>query len=89
MPGRAISTPRITRILERELRLVVDGRELVLPYAQFPWFEGPSVEAIRNVERPHPSHLRWPALDVDLTLRSIEHPEEYPLTARVVGPHGS
>ena len=27
-------------------------------------------------------HLRWPALDVDLTLDSIVNPEAYPLVSR-------
>jgi hypothetical protein len=35
------------------------------------------------VRRPSASngqrHLRWPDLDVDLALESIEHPERYPL----------
>jgi len=32
------------------------------------------------LERPSPDHLYWPELDVDLSVRSIEHPEEFPLT---------
>lgn len=42
-----------------------------------------AVQAIHNVVRPQPGHLYWPDLDVDLTLDSIEHPERYPLKARV------
>jgi len=37
---------------------------------------------ILDVKRPHPNHLRWPQLDIDLSIDSIEHPENYPLQAR-------
>jgi hypothetical protein len=35
-----------------------------------------------NVELPHPHHLYWPDLDVDLAVESIEHPERFPLVSR-------
>ena len=59
----------------------MDARELFVPFEEFPWFRDASVRAILNVERPHPHHLRWPEIDVDLTLDSIENPERYPLQA--------
>jgi hypothetical protein len=34
-----------------------------------------------NVEWPSTDHLYWPDLDVDLSVRSIEHPEEFPLVS--------
>jgi hypothetical protein len=55
------------------------GRELFLPFSEFPWFESAPVAGIANVEWPSPDHLYWPDLDVDLSVRSIEHPEEFPL----------
>lgn len=85
MPGSDTSVPEVTGISSDALHLLVDGRELTLPFEHFPWFEGAPAEAVRNVERPHPSYLRWPVLDVDLSLRSIEHPEDYPLKARIPG----
>jgi hypothetical protein len=63
--------------------VLVDDRELFLPFDEFPWFKAAAVQAIHNVERPQSEHLYWPDLDVDLTLDSIEHPERYPLRARV------
>lgn len=62
--------------------VLVDDRELFLPYDEFPWLKNATVAAILRVERPQPHHLHWPDLDVDLTLDSIEHPEKYPLRAR-------
>ncbi len=41
---------------------------------------------------PHPGHLYWPQLDVDLAVESVEHPQRYPLVsragARVAAPDG-
>lgn len=56
---------------------------MFVPFAEFPWFSQAPVSAILNVERPHAGHLYWPDLDVDLAEESIEHPERYPLVAKV------
>jgi hypothetical protein len=61
--------------------LLLDDRELFLPFEEFPWFKRAPVEAIVALERPRPSHLYWPELDVDLSVDSIEHPDRYPLKA--------
>ena len=82
MPGTATSVPEVTNISQHGFWLLLDGRELFLSFEQFPWFKGAPVEAILEVERPHPRHLRWPKIDVDLTVDSIEHPERYPLEAK-------
>jgi len=55
---------------------------LYLPFDDFPWFENATVAQIADIERPGRGHLHWPALDVDLTLDSIEQPERYPLVSR-------
>ncbi|HEX8068116.1 MAG TPA: DUF2442 domain-containing protein [Thermoleophilaceae bacterium] len=59
------------------------GRPRVfLPFDDFPWFKSAPVEAIIRLERPALGHLHRPALDVDLSIASIEHPERYPLRAK-------
>ena len=58
------------------------NKELFLPYDEFPWFKDQNVSAILNVEEPRENHFHWPAMDVDLTLDMIEHPERYPLKAQ-------
>lgn len=58
--------------------VLIDGRELFLTFDQFPWFRDASIAEIRRIEQPRSGHLHWPALDVDLTLDMIEHPEKYP-----------
>lgn len=62
--------------------ILVDDRELFLPFDEFPWFKNATVAAIVRVERPQEHHLYWPELDVDLSVDSIQHPENYPLKAK-------
>lgn len=81
MPGTFTSGAEITNISRHGFWILVDERELFVPFEEFPWFRDANVGAILSVERPHPHHLRWPELDVDLTLESIEHPDRYPLRA--------
>lgn len=83
MPGTATSTAEVTNISMHGFWMLIDGREHFLPFDEFPWFKRAPVEAILRIERPAPSHLRWPELDVDLALDSIEHPERYPLTSQL------
>jgi hypothetical protein len=82
MPGPTTSEAEVTNISQHGFWLLVDARELFLPFDDFPWFKSAPVEAIIRLERPAPTHLHWPALDVDLSIASIEHPERYPLKAK-------
>jgi hypothetical protein len=61
--------------------LIVDGRELSLAFDSFPWFREATIAQLAQIERPAPDHLRWPDLDVDLSIDSIDHPERYPLVS--------
>jgi hypothetical protein len=63
--------------------MLVGGRELFLAFEHFPWFRDASVNELFDVELSSPEHLHWPALDVDLAVESIEHPEKFPLVSRV------
>lgn len=76
----------ITNISPAGIRLVLDGAEKFMSYDDFPWFRHATVSQIVNVERPSPNHLYWPDIDVDLHAESIDHPEKYPLRAKVVIP---
>jgi len=84
MPGTCTSAAEITNISRHGLWVLVDDEELFLAFDEFPWFRRASVESILKVERPHPDHLYWPDLDVDLALGSIKDPGRYPLQAKVV-----
>ena len=83
MPGTATSAAEVTNISQHGFWMLVDGRELFLPFDEFPWFKQATVDAILRVERLAPQHLHWPELDVDLSLDSIEHPERYPLHTKL------
>ena len=82
MPGPATSQAEVTNISQHGFWVLVDERELFLPFDEFPWFRAAPVEAILQLEVPHPGHLHWPALDVDLSIASIEDPSRYPLRSR-------
>lgn len=81
-----MANPEVTSIEEHGFWILIDERKLFLPYEEFPWFLVATNGDILDVERPHSGHLRWPGLDVDLTIDSIEHPERYPLKARRATP---
>ena len=84
--GKAISAVEIGKVSRDGFWLRVDARDLFVPFKQFPWFADASIRQIAAVERSSPHHLRWPDLDVDLALASIEHPERFPLVDRAL-PH--
>lgn len=62
--------------------MILDARDVFLSYRDFPWFKGAPDKQVLNVKRPHPGHLRWPDLDVDLEEASLFEPEKYPLIFR-------
>ncbi len=77
--GAATSRVEVTNISPQGFWLLLAGRELFVAFKDFPWFEQASVKSISSVEWPTEDHLYWPHLDIDLSVRSIEHPEEFPL----------
>jgi hypothetical protein len=81
-PGRSTSLVEVTNVSVHGFWLFVAERELLVPFAQFPWFREAAIGAIANVQLPSPHHLYWPDLDIDLAVESIEHPEKYPLVSK-------
>jgi hypothetical protein len=75
-------TIEVTNISLHGFWLWLLDRELFVSFTEFPWFREASVAQITHVEWPSNDHLYWPDLDVDLSVRSIEHPEEFPLRFR-------
>jgi hypothetical protein len=80
--GEDTSPVEVTHISEHGVWLLIDGRELFMPFKQFPWFRTASIAAVMNIELAGPGHLYWPDLDVDLAIESIEHPDRFPLVSR-------
>ena len=85
MPGNVISAPEVTHVSPHGVWLLLGDEEMLLPFEKFPWFRKATIDQITHVEWPTPDHLYWPALDIDLAVSSIRHPEAFPLVARPVG----
>jgi hypothetical protein len=81
--GKSTSEVEVTNIDAFGFWLLVSGKEYFLPYDEYPWFRDARVRDILNVTLSGEGHLHWPALDVDLSVESLEHPESFPLTATV------
>lgn len=81
--GRRTSRVELTNVSPNGLWLLLDGRELFVSFREFPWFADATIEQLAAVERPSRHHLHWPALDVDLAVESLDHPERFPLLSRV------
>ena len=78
-PGHATSDAEVTNISGHGFWIYLSGRELFVSFRDFPWFADASIRKITNVEWPSADHLYWPDLDIDLSVLSIEHPEDFPL----------
>ena len=83
-PGKSTSEVEVTNISQHVFWILLQGRELFVPFSEFPWFRSATIDAILKVELPYPRHLYWPALDVDLAVESLEHPERFPLVSKAV-----
>jgi len=72
----------VTNVSLHGFWLALGTEELFVPFAEFPWFKQATIRALSRVERPHPEHLFWPELDIDLAVESIRNPERFPLVSR-------
>ena len=73
---------KVTNISRFGIWLYVDVKEYFLPYDKFPWFAEAKIKQIFNVKLSGKNHLYWPELDVDLSLKIIENPDNFPLIAK-------
>ena len=72
----------VTHVSSHGVWLLADGQELFLAYEDFPWFKDAPIGKVLDVEQVAEGHFRWPELDIDINIDSIEHPEKYPLKAK-------
>jgi hypothetical protein len=79
LPGVATSQCEVTSISQFGFWLLLDDREYFVPFADYPDFQSASIRQIYEIERIAPDQLYWPALDVDIDVRSLEYPESFPL----------
>ena len=82
MHGTITSIAEVTHVSKHGFWLLLGNEELLLPFEKFPWFKEATIAQLSTVERPTPDHLYWPSLDVDLSVKSIRTPEEFPLLSK-------
>lgn len=77
--GKDTSASEVTDISPFGIWVLHRGKEYFLGFEEFPWFKEAAIRKVFDVIDEGPDHLRWPALDVDLSLKSIRDPGAYPL----------
>ena len=80
--GTDTSVVEVANVSPAGFWLLVEGRERFVAFKDFPWFRDATIAQLTNVTLPSPHHLYWPALDVDLAIDSLDHPDRYPLVSR-------
>ena len=81
--GKTTLEAEVTQIDKQGIWMLIGEKESFLSFENFPWFRNASVSAIHNVEFLNARHLHWPDLDIDLAIESIEHPDRFPLVAKL------
>ncbi|RHU26180.1 MULTISPECIES: DUF2442 domain-containing protein [unclassified Parabacteroides] len=61
------------------IMISVLGHDYFLSYNRVPWLKDARISDVLNIEVSGRSAIAWPALDVDLEIESLKHPERYPL----------
>jgi hypothetical protein len=79
--GQGTSAVEVANVSPAGFWLLVEEREHFVPFKDFPWFRDATIAELTSVVLPSPHHLYWPALDVDLAVDSLDHPERYPLVS--------
>jgi len=80
--GKSTSAAEVQNITKYGIWLYAKDREYFLSYKEYPWFEKAKISDVYNLKLLHEAHLHWPALDVDLEIKSLENPEKYALLYR-------
>jgi hypothetical protein len=82
MHGTTTSPAEVTHVSRHGFWLLLDDEELLVSFAEFPWFRKATIEQLSHVEWPSKDHLYWPQLDIDLSVESIRDPKAFPLAAK-------
>lgn len=80
--GTTTSGTEVTNVSAHGFWLLLEGEELFVSFADFPWFREAPIAKLTHVAQPHPGHLYWPDLDIDVAVASIRDPSRFPLRAR-------
>ena len=73
---------KVLAIIPNGIMIEAYGNIYFLPYNSNPWFENAKIADVFNIEPVGCIGVRWDALDVDLAIESLMHPEKYPLIAK-------
>ena len=71
--GETILEAEVTQIDKHGIWLLIGEKESFLPFENFPAFREASVGAIHNVELLPNNHLRWPDLELEISLESLRN----------------
>ena len=82
MPGTITSAVEVTHVSKHGFWLLLDQEELLVPFAEFPWFRQATIDQLSEVQSPSPNHLYWPGLDIDLSVESIRNPAAFPMISK-------
>lgn len=66
---------------EAKVWLNAYGKEYFLDFDSYPWFKEKEAHQVQAVEA-RGKNIRWPALDIDLSIDSLENPHHYPLKSK-------
>lgn len=77
--GKNTSVSEVTDISPFGIWILHQGKEYFLSYEVFPWFKEAPIGKVFHLVEEGAEHLRWPELDIDLSLDSIRDPGAYPL----------
>ena len=69
----------VLMINSQGIMISVLGHDYFLSYNRVPWLKEARISDVLNIEVSGRSAIAWPALDVDLEIESLKHPERYPL----------
>lgn len=72
----------VLMINDKGLMLSVLGNDYFVSYNRLPWMRDARISDVLNVQMSGRSAIEWPALDVDLEIESLKHPERYPLVMK-------
>lgn len=61
------------------IMLSVQGSDFFISYNRMPWLKDARISDVLNVRMSGRSSIEWEALEVDLEIESLKHPERYPL----------
>ena len=75
---------KVYAIISNGIMIEAFGNDYFLSYNSNPWFENAKINDVFNVEPVGNIGVRWDALDVDLAIESLKHPEKYPLIAKIL-----